>query len=43
LFDPAYRNRFTKGLPIKIVARDAVDQYVKIELTDGAVARDVMD
>jgi len=26
-----------------MVARDAMDQYVNIELADGAVARDAMD
>jgi hypothetical protein len=26
-----------KGLPVKMVSIDAVDQYVNIELADGAV------
>jgi hypothetical protein len=40
VFGPVYRNRLIKGLPVKMVARDAVDQYGNMELADGAVARD---
>ena len=43
LFGPVYRNRLIKGIPVKMVARDAMDQYVNIELGNGAVARDAMD
>ena len=40
LFGPVYRNRLIKGLPVKMVARDAMDHYVNIELADGALDRD---
>jgi hypothetical protein len=43
VFGPVYRNRLIKGLPVEMVARDAVDQYGNIELADGAVARDAVD
>jgi hypothetical protein len=43
LFGPAYRNRFIKGLPVEMVVRDAMYQYMNTELAEGAVYRNAMD
>jgi hypothetical protein len=41
-FNSAFKG-FIKGLPVKMVPRDAVKQYANTELAYGAVARDAMD